>query len=264
MFTLNDFNQFKLINKKITMVTAYDYFSAKVVEAAGIDTILVGDSLGMVCAGHDNTLSVTIDDMIYHAKAVKRGAPQTFIVVDMPYLSYHISPLETVRNAGRIIQETNANAVKLEINHLSILKHVDALIEAQIPVIGHLGMTPQSVKMFGGFMVQGKHDAAASKIIDFAHRLNDAGVAAIVLECMPADLADIITREINIATIGIGSGIACNGQVLVFYDLLGFDREKKFRFVKHYANAHDYLVNGIKDFSREVQSGIFPDLAHSY
>lgn len=258
MFKLNNFQTYKLEQKKITMVTAYDYFTAKMVADAGIDTILVGDSVGMVFAGNENTLSVSVDEMIYHAKAVKKGAPDSFIIVDMPYLSYHITPIETIKNAGRIIKETNAHAVKVEINSYSTLTHVEALINAQIPVIGHIGLTPQSVNMFGGFKRQGKTESEASKIIEFANHLEQLGVSAIVLECMPDDLAKKITSSIKIATIGIGSGAECDGQVLVFYDLLGFSPNKKLNFVKQYANAHSYLTSALKNYAFEVNNTQFP------
>lgn len=264
MFTLNDFDKFKKSAKKITMVTAYDYFSAKLVEAAEVDTILVGDSLGMVFAGNSNTLNISVEDMIYHAKAVKKGAPDSFIIVDMPYLSYHISITDTVKNAGRIMQQTGANAVKVEINNITTLDHIKALIAAQIPVIGHIGMTPQSVNMFGGFKAQGKNADSASMILDFAHQLEEVGVIAIVLECMPCDLAQKITQEINIATIGIGAGNSCDGQVLVFYDMLGFDTSHKIKLVKHFANAHEYLVNGLKNYVTEVKNSSFPGEEHCY
>lgn len=264
MFTLNDFSKFRQAKQKITMVTAYDYFSAKIVEAANTDVILVGDSLGMVFAGNDNTLGVTIDDMIYHTKAVKKGAPNSFILVDMPYLSYHITPEDTVRNAGRIIQETSANAVKVEVNSQATIMHVKALIAAQIPVIAHIGMTPQSINMFGGFKLQGKTSEVADKIVLFARQLTEIGVSAIVLECMPSDLAKIITDTVNVATIGIGSGHMCDGQVLVFYDLLGFNPNLKIKFVKQYANAHELLVGGVKAFSEEVKNSTFPDSSYAY
>lgn len=264
MFKLQDFTQFKQAKQKITMLTAYDYFSAQMIEKAGINTILVGDSLGMVVAGNPNTLSVTIDEMIYHAKAVRRGAPHSFIIVDMPYLSYHISIEETVRNAGRIIQETNANAVKIEVNHPAAFAHIEAVMAAQIPVIGHIGMTPQSVNVFGGFKTQGKKPGSADKILDFAHQLAQIGVTAIVLECIPAALAETITQQISIATIGIGSGVNCDGQVLVFYDMLGFNPENKLKFVKHFANAHEHLTTGLKNYSLEVTNGTFPDESHTY
>lgn len=263
MFTLNDFGKFKQQQRKITMVTVYDYFSAKLVEDAKVDIVFVGDTLGMAFSGNSNTLSVSVDEMIYHAKAVKKGAPNSFILVDMPYLSYHISLTETIHNAGKIIQQTNANAVKLEINNIETLSHVKALIAAQIPVMAHIGMTPQSVNMFGGFKTQGKNSASANKIIAFAKQLADIGVVAIVLECVPVNLAKIITEELDIATIGIGAGNVCDGQVLIFPDLLGFDPNNKLKFVKRFANAYEYLLGGLKNYVKDVQSGAFPDIVHS-
>ena len=189
MFNLNDFNKYKKEQKKITMVTAYDYFSAKLLEDASVDTILVGDSLGMVVQGNSNTLSVAVEDMIYHAKAVKKGAPNSYIVVDMPYLSYHVSITDSVRNAGKIIQETNCHAIKIEVNNLATLEHIKAIIAAQIPVVAHIGMTPQSFNMFGGFRVQGRDDKSRQHIIDLAKSLEEIGVAAIVLECIPKAFA---------------------------------------------------------------------------
>ena len=264
MFTLNDFYTYKKNQQKITMVTAYDYFSARLVADAGIDTILVGDSLGMVFAGNENTLSVSVDDMIYHAKAVKKGAPESFIIVDMPYLSYHVTPFETIKNAGRIIKETNAHAVKVEINNLATLPHVEALLNSQIPVIGHLGLTPQSVNMFGGFKVQGKTPDQADKIIDLANKLTELGVSAIVLECMPENLAQKITTQIDIPTIGIGSGNVCDGQVLVFYDMLGFEPGKTPKFVKQFAQAYDYLTAALKDYAHEVNNATFPSNINTF
>ena len=252
MFKLNDFQTYKQKNKKITMVTAYDYFSAKLVSESGIDTILVGDSLGMVFGGNNNTLSVTIDDMIYHANAVKKGAPDSFIIVDMPFLSYHTTESKTIKNAGKILKLTNCNAVKVEINSESTLSHVKALIDAQIPVIGHIGLTPQSVNVFGGFKIQGKTTSEANKIIDFAHKLEELGVTSIVLECMPHELAKTITSEINIPTIGIGAGDGCDGQVLVFYDLLGFNPNNMPKFVTPYANAYEYLTDALKSYKQDV------------
>ncbi len=252
MFKLNDFQTYKQNNKKISMVTAYDYFSAKIVTEAAIDIILVGDSLGMVFAGNENTISVTIDDMIYHAKAVKNGAPNSFIIVDMPFLSYHSTKAKTIKNAGKIIKATNCNAVKVEINSITTLAHVKALIDAQIPVIAHIGLTPQSVNVFGGFKIQGKTISEANKIIDFANKLNEIGVTAIVLECIPHELAEKITSEIKIPTIGIGAGNGCDGQVLVFYDLLGFNPNNKPKFVTQYANAYEYLTNALKSYKQDV------------
>ena len=258
MFNLNDFSKYKKEQKKITMVTAYDYFSAKLLEDAFVDTILVGDSLGMVVQGNQNTLSVTVDDMIYHSCAVKKGAPNSFIVVDMPYLSYHVSITDSVKNAGKIIQETNCNAVKIEVNNIATLEHIKAIIAAQIPVVAHIGMTPQSFNLFGGFRVQGRDDKSRQHIIDLAKSLEATGVVAIVLECISRTLAKIITESINIATIGIGAGNDCDGQVLVFHDMLGFDPNNKIKFVKKFANAHDYLVDGLKEYVKEVQNNSFP------
>lgn len=264
MFKLNDFSNYKINKQKISMVTAYDYFSAQILEEAGVDTILVGDSLGMVFSGETNTLKVTVDNMIYHGQAVKRGAPNSFIVIDMPYLSYHLSIVDSVKNAGRIMQETSANAVKVEINNIATLKHVKAILAAQIPVIAHIGMTPQSVNLFGGFKAQGKNDASAKSIINFASTLADINVSAIVLECIPEDLAQEITNGVPIATIGIGAGIHCDGQVLVFHDMLGFSNDKKIKFVKKYINARDYLVSGAKEYCIEVKNSIFPTKEHTY
>lgn len=264
MFKLNDFNNYKNNNQKITMVTACDYFSAQMLEYAGVDTILVGDSLGMVFSGESNTLKVTIDNMIYHGQAVRRGAPNSFVIIDMPYLSYHLSVIDSVRNAGRIMQETNANAVKVEINNIATLEHVKAILAAQIPVVAHIGMTPQSVNLFGGFKVQGKNETSAKTIINFANTLADINVSAIVLECVPESLAKEITNDIAIATIGIGAGVHCNGQVLVFHDMLGFSLDNKIKFVKEYVNAHDYLISGIKDYVKEVKDSSFPSAEHTY
>ena len=252
MFKLSDFQTYKQQNKKISMVTAYDYFSAKLVAESGIDTILVGDSLGMVFGGNTNTMSVTINDMIYHTNAVKKGAPNSFIIVDMPFLSYHSTEAKTIKNAGKIIKATNCNAVKLEINSVNTLYHVKALIDAQIPVIGHIGLTPQSVNVFGGFKTQGKTTNEANKIIDFANKLAETGVTAIVLECIPQELANIITSQISIPTIGIGAGDSCDGQVLVFYDLLGFNPNNKPKFVTEYANAYEYLTNALKNYKTDI------------
>lgn len=264
MFKLNDFNDYKKNNKKITMVTAYDYFSAHMLEKALVDTILVGDSLGMVFSGEANTLKVTVDNMIYHGQAVRRGAPNSFIIIDMPYLSYHLSTIDSVRNAGRIMQETNANAVKIEVNNIATLEHIEAIIAAQIPVIAHIGMTPQSVNIFGGFKVQGKNEDSIQNIINFANALTKINVSAVVLECIPADIAKEITRSIDIATIGIGAGVHCDGQVLVFHDMLGFSNHKKIKFVKKYVDAYDYLISGIKDYVTEVKEASFPSLENTY
>ena len=262
-FTITDFNNYKQNQRKITMVTAYDFLSAQLLEAAGVDIILVGDSLGMVVKGDHNTLSVSIDDMLYHTKAVRRGAPDSFIVADMPYLSYHTDINTTIQNAGKLICQGMANAVKLEINHLSTLKHIEALIAAQIPVVGHLGMTPQSVNIFGGFKVQGKTDKQATHITMLAKELEEKAISAIVLECMPAKIAEEITHTITIPTIGIGAGINCDGQVLVFHDLLGITDYKP-KFVKSYLNGRELIIDSLGKFITEVRNKDFPGADYSY
>lgn len=263
-FSINDFQNSKTKQHKISMLTAYDYFSGNIAENAGIDTILVGDSLGMVVQGKSNTLSVTLDEMIYHAKAVRNGAPGSFIVVDMPYLSYHSNIDETIKNAGKIIQQTNANAVKLEVNNLNTLSHIEALVAAQIPVMGHIGMTPQSVNIFGGFKVQGRTDSQAKQIVDFAKQIEAIGAFAIVLECIPANLAKQITASLMVPTIGIGSGVNCDGQVLVFHDLLGLNSQNIPKFVKQYLNGSELIKNALTKYKSEIQKDQFPELKHSF
>lgn len=244
------------------MLTAYDYSIAKLLDAAGVDVLLVGDSLGMVYQGKDNTLSVTVDEMIYHTKAVKRGAVNAFIVVDMPFLSYHVSPEDTVRNAGRIIKESGADAVKIEGGN-NIIESISALMRAQIPVVGHLGLTPQSVNMFGGFKAQGKSAEQAQDIINQAKLLEKAGVCALVLECIPSELAQTITENLSVPTIGIGAGKFCDGQVLVVNDMLGMSADFTPKFVKHYANIGEIIGNAVKNYITEVNNGEFPGEQHS-
>lgn len=261
-FTINDFTAAKGHNK-ITMLTAYDYSMAKIVDEAGIDAILVGDSLGMVVQGYESTLQVTMEDMVYHTKAVSRGVQRAFIVGDMPFLSYHISPEEAVRNAGRLVQEGGANGVKLE-GGIDVIPQIEAIIKAQIPVMGHIGLTPQSVNKFGGFKVQGKGVEAAQKIIDDALAIEAAGVFAIVLEGVPAKLADIITAKVGIPTIGIGASVSCDGQILVINDLLGMFSDFTPKFVKQYLNLKEMMLTGIRDYIEEVQAGIFPEVQHTF
>lgn len=262
-FSIKDFARFKSEQKKITMVTAYDYISAQILESASIDTILVGDSLGMVIQGKQNTIEVTIDDILYHTKAVRIGAPNSFIIADMPYLSYHYSTTDTIKNAARLICNGQANAVKLEINHMAAIDHIKALISAQIPVISHIGMTPQSINMFGGFKVQGKTNNEALHILELAKEVESSGASAVVLECIPTDLAEKITRELRIPTIGIGAGNYCDGQVLVFHDLLGLTDTPP-KFVKSYCNAKEILINSITTFATDVTNGNFPEEKHSF
>lgn len=261
-FTINDF----LSNKgkrKISMLTAYDYSMAKIIDEAGVDTILVGDSLGMVVLGYDSTLKVTMEDMIHHIKAVTRGVKNAFVIGDMPFLSYHISVEEAVRNAGRIIQEGGAQAVKLE-GGSDILPMIEGILRAQIPVIGHLGLTPQSVNKFGGFKVQGKNADHAKEIIEDALLLEKAGVSAIVLEAIPQGLAKTITEQLSIPTIGIGASKYCDGQVLVTQDMLGMFSDFKPKFVKQYSNLKDIMIDSIKTYTEEVESGVFPTDNHTF
>lgn len=262
-FTVASFIDAKNKNEKITMLTAYDYSTAKLLDEAGVESILVGDSLGMVVLGYESTLEVTVDDIIHHCKAVARGAKNALIVGDMPFLSYHISVEESVRNAGRIIQEGKAHAVKLE-GGVEVVDKVKAITRAQIPVMGHLGLTPQSVNMFGGFKVQGKSEEQARKIIDDAMELEKAGAFAIVLEGIPEKLAQIITKKLTIPTIGIGAGKHCDGQVLVTNDMLGMFSDFTPKFVKKYANLKECIVSSTKNYISEVKSVDFPSKEHVF
>ena len=218
--TTTTFHDKKTAGEKITVLTAYDYSMARLLDDAGVDCLLVGDSLGMTMLGYDDTLSVTMDDMIHHTKAVRRGTKNAMVVADMPFLSYHISDDEAVRNAGRFIKEAGANAVKLE-GGFAVRSKIEAIVAAQIPVMGHIGLTPQSVNMFGGFKVQGKSEAQARKLIEEAKLLEAICCYSIVLECVPEKLARLITAQLSIPTIGIGAGAGCDGQVLVIQDVLG-------------------------------------------
>lgn len=248
---------------KISMVTAYDYPSARMVDEAELDMILVGDSLGNTMLGYETTLPVTMDDVVHHTKAVCRGARNTFVVGDMPFLSYHVSAEQAVLNAGRLIQEGGAQAVKLE-GGRERLEVVKRIIAAEIPVMGHLGLTPQSVNQMGGFKVQGKNREQAEKVLADALLLEEAGVFAIVLECVPAPLAALITKKLSIPTIGIGAGAGCDGQVLVWHDVLGITPDFIPRFVKKYANLHEDIVGALKQYKAEVETGQFPDAEHSF
>ncbi|HET7704963.1 MAG TPA: 3-methyl-2-oxobutanoate hydroxymethyltransferase [Thermoanaerobaculia bacterium] len=244
--------------QRIGMLTAYDYPSAKAVDTAGADVILVGDSLGMVVLGYPDTLSVTVDDMIHHTRAVARGVSHALIVGDMPYLSYHVSIEETVQNAGRFIQ-AGAQAVKIEGGKPSRIKTIEALIDAEIPVMGHIGLTPQSVNALGGFKVQGKGNEEARRLIEEAIALEAAGCFAIVLECVPTELASFITERLTIPTIGIGAGPSCDGQVLVFHDVLGLYDEMKPKFVRQYAHLGEEMQKALTAFLEDIRAGRFPD-----
>lgn len=250
-------------NQKITMLTSYDFSLAAMVEEAGIDVILVGDSLGNVILGYENTLAVTMDDMIHHTRAVARGAKNTMVVGDMPFLSYHVSIQEAVRNAGRFIQEGGAQAVKLEGGRERV-DTIKAIIDAQIPVMGHIGLTPQSVHQFGGFKIQGKDLESARKLINDADALEKAGCFAIVLEGVPSELARRITDETAIPTIGIGAGPHCDGQVLVINDMLGMYGGHIPKFVKKFANLQPIIMEGLKAYKEEVEAGSFPGPEHGY
>lgn len=257
------FREAKREGRPITMLTAYDYPVAKLVDAAGIDGILVGDSLGNVVLGYGSTIPVTMDDMVHHIKAVARGVARAMVVGDMPFLSYHLSKEVSLRNAGRIIQEGGAQAVKLE-GGQEIAEAVKAMVAAGIPVMGHLGLTPQSVHQLGGYKVQGKDEAAAKKLVADARALEEAGVFAIVLECVPTALAKMITEMLEVPTIGIGAGSHCGGQILVTHDLLGMYGSAGPKFVKRYANIHEEITRALVAYREEVRGGAFPGPEHSF
>jgi 3-methyl-2-oxobutanoate hydroxymethyltransferase len=248
---------------KLVMLTAYDYSTARVMDMAGVDALLVGDSLGMVMLGYPDTLSVTMDDMVRHCAAVARGAQKALVVCDMPYMSYHVSVEETVRNAARLMTEGRAQAVKLE-GGAEFVAEVRALTRASIPVMGHLGLTPQSINAFGGFKVQGKSMAAAQKLLDDARVLQDAGAFALVLECVPAALAERVTQALAIPVIGIGAGAGCDGQVLVWQDMTGMTQSHLPRFVKRFGDVGASLRAAVEAYSREVRAGAFPAEDHVY
>ncbi|HUJ14757.1 MAG TPA: 3-methyl-2-oxobutanoate hydroxymethyltransferase [Thermoanaerobaculia bacterium] len=244
--------------QRIGMITAYDFPGGKISDAAGADIILVGDSLGMVVLGYPDTLSVTVDDMLHHTRAVVRGAQRALIVGDMPYLSYHISIRESVRNAGRFIQ-AGAHAVKIEGAKPQRIKTILAILDAEIPVMGHIGLTPQSVNAMGGFKLQGRNADDAKRLVDEAIALDQAGCFSIVLECVPEELAAMITERVSIPTIGIGAGPSCDGQVLVFHDLLGIYDGHKAKFVRQYANLGEEMRAAIAKYLDDVREGRFPN-----
>lgn len=249
--------------EKLTLLTAYDFSTASFLDNSDIDAILVGDSLGMVFQGFDNTLSVTIDDIVYHCKAVKRGAQNTFVIADMPFLSYHVTKEETIRNAGRIIKETGVEAVKLE-GGKEVIDKVKALLDAKIPVMGHIGLTPQSINLFGSYKVRGKSVEEAKRIINDALILEEAGVFSIVLEGIPEKLAEIITKKLSIPTIGIGAGRYVDGQILVINDIFGSYKEFSPKFAKRFCNVGEEMKKGIANFINETQNGKFPGDEHVF
>jgi len=252
----------KALGERISMLTAYDYPTAMALDAAGLDMILVGDSLAMVVLGYENTLPVTLEEMLHHCRAVGRGARRALLVGDMPFLSYQVSTEEAVRNAGRFLAEGGMDAVKLE-GGRERAETVRRIVEAGIPVMGHIGLTPQSVHRLGGFRPQGRSAAAARRLLEDAHLLEQAGCFSLVLESVPARLARLVSERLEIPTIGIGAGAGCNGQVLVTHDLLGLFRRFTPRFVKRYANLHADMMRAFGAFVAEVQAGRFPGDEHS-
>ncbi|HSP32981.1 MAG TPA: 3-methyl-2-oxobutanoate hydroxymethyltransferase [Thermoanaerobaculia bacterium] len=245
-------------SQRIAMLTAYDYPSARIADSAGADILLVGDSLAMVVLGYPDTLSVTVEDMLHHTRAVVRGTQRALVVGDMPYLSYHINVEETVRNAGKFIH-AGAHAVKIEGGKPSRINVVRAFVDAEIPVMGHIGLTPQSINALGGFKVQGKAFEDARRLIDEANALEGAGCFSLVLECVPAELASFITEKLSIPTIGIGAGPHCDGQVLVYHDVLGLYDGHTPKFVRKYAHMADDMKAALENFMSDVREGKFPD-----
>lgn len=262
-FTVTHFAKAKAEKQKIAVLTAYDYTTAKLLDDAGIEVILVGDSLGMVMLGYESTLQVTMNDMLHHVKAVTRGAKRPFVIADMPFMSYHTDVMTAVVNAGRFVQEAGADAVKIE-GGAEMVEKVKAIVAAQIPVIGHLGLTPQSINMLGGFKVQGKDYAKASRMVADALALEAAGVTAIVLECVPAPLAEYISSLLTVPTIGIGSGAGCDGQVLVIQDTLGTYDGLKPKFVRQYADLGTATKEAVQAYQADVRSGAFPEDKHAF
>ncbi len=244
------------------MVTAYDAPGARMVSASGADMILVGDSVAMVVLGYDDTLSVTVEDLAHHTAAVHRAGPECLVVADLPWLAYHLSPAETVRNAAQLIR-AGADAIKLE-GGAKRVPMITALVDAEMPVMGHIGLTPQSVKAMGGFRVQGKSDDAARSLLEDAHAIQDAGCFAVVLEGVPTEVAAMITDELDIPTIGIGAGVHCDGQVLVFHDVLGIEDRIKPKFVRRYASVSADATAALGNFADDVRAGRFPDESESY
>ncbi len=261
--TVLTFQQCKQTGKKISMLTAYDYSTAKLMDSAGVDAILVGDSLGNVMLGYEDTISVTMEDMIHHGRAVSRGAKNAMVVVDMPFMSYQTSVYDAVVNAGRLMKEARANAVKLE-GGAEICPQIKAITDAGIPVMAHLGLTPQSINAFGGFKVQGKTLEKAQKLLDDARAVEKAGAFALTLECVPSELAKKITETISIPTIGIGAGKDCNGQVLVYQDLLGMFSDFTPKFVKRYAEVGTMMKEAFEHYISDLDNGNFPETQHTY
>ena len=261
--TVVTFQNAKKGQEKISMLTAYDYSTAKLMDEVGVNSILVGDSLGNVVLGYKDTLSVTMEDMIHHGKAVARGVNNALLIIDMPFMSYQTSVYDAVTNAGRLVKEAGANAVKLE-GGVSVCPQIKAVVEASIPVVAHLGLTPQSINTIGGYKVQGKDEDAAKKLLDDAKAVEAAGAFVLVLECIPSKLARFITESLRIPTIGIGAGGYCDGQVLVYQDMLGMFSDFTPKFVKRFANIGDMMKDAFAAYCREIQNGTFPSKEHEY
>ena len=261
--TVVTFRQMKEKGEKISMLTAYDYSTAKLMDEAGVNSILVGDSLGNVILGYEDTISVTMEDMIHHGAAVARGAKNALVIIDMPFMSYQTSVYDAVVNAGRLMKEGRAGAVKLE-GGAEVVPQIRAITAAGIPVCAHLGLTPQSINAFGGFKVQGKTEAAAKKLLADAEAVQEAGAFAVVLEGIPRKLADLITEKLVIPTIGIGAGNGCDGQVLVYQDMLGMFSDFTPKFVKCYAKLGEVMKDAFARYREEIQSGAFPAEEHEY
>lgn len=253
----------KAKGEKLSMLTAYDYSTAKLEDESGINGILVGDSLGNVVLGYEDTVSVTMEDMIHHGAAVARGAKNALVVVDMPFMSYEVTVEEAVRNAGRLMKEGRAGAVKLE-GGVRVAEQIRAIVKAGIPVMGHIGLTPQSINVFGGFKVQGKSEEAARALLADAKAVEEAGAFAVVIEAVPAALAQMITDAVSIPTIGIGAGAGCDGQILVYQDMLGMFSDFTPKFVKRYANVGEVMREAFANYAAEVASGAFPTEEHTY
>lgn len=261
--TAPELGNMKRRGEKIVSLTAYDYCMARILDDVGIDVLLVGDSLGSVIQGHDSTLPVTLEQILYHTKAVVRGTRRALVVADMPFLSYQVSVDEAKRNAGRLLQEGGAEAVKIE-GGVKQTETIEALVDMGIPVMGHVGLTPQSVHQFGGYKVQGKEEGRAAAILEDAEAVERAGAFSVVLEGMPTALAGEITRRLSIPTIGIGAGVHCDGQVLVVHDMLGLFDNFTPKFVKRYADLKNVIGRAVTEFIGEVRTTTFPDESHSF
>lgn len=261
--TVLTFQQAKENGEKLTMLTAYDYSTAKLIDEAGVNSILVGDSLGNVILGYEDTISVTMEDMIHHGAAVARGAKNALVVIDMPFMSYQTSVYDALVNAGRLMKEGRGDAVKLE-GGVEVCPQIKAIVDAGIPVCAHIGLTPQSINAFGGFKVQGKSEAAAKKLLEDAKAVEEAGAFAVVIEGVPAKIAALITEQLHIPTIGIGGGKDCDGQVLVYQDMLGMFSDFTPKFVKRYANIGEVMKEAFQNYIKEVQDGVFPAEENTY